>query len=62
MTPQGGSDTARDMETASTAEAVGAKSRPTNVLGPVSHLHVIRITILGDAKRVTPAETQLIVA
>jgi len=37
--------------------------RPTKrMLGPMSHLDVIRITILGDAKRVTPAETQLIVA
>lgn len=32
------------------------------ILRPVSQLDVIRITILGNAKRVTAAETQLIVA
>lgn len=51
------------METARTAEAVSAKSRPNErILRPVSQLDVIRITILGNAKRVTAAETQLIVA
>ena len=51
------------METASTAEAVGAKSAANErILRPVSHLDVIRITIFGDATRMTAAKTQLILA
>jgi hypothetical protein len=50
------------METASTAKPVGANSAAhERILRPVSHLDVIRITIFGDAKRVTAAETELIV-